>query len=43
METWKTIKYDDIIDDMYEISSNGRIRNKKSGYILRGNNVDNEK
>lgn len=43
MEVWKTIDYEDIIKDKYEVSNKGRVRNKSTLKILKGNNPDNEK
>ena len=42
METWKTIEYEDIVKDKYEVSDKGRIRNKSTLKILKGNNPKNE-
>lgn len=42
-EKWKTIKYDNVYPNKYEVSNIGRFRKKKSHKLLFGNNPANEK
>lgn len=37
MEEWRTITYDDEVWERYEVSTKGRIRNVKTGRILKSN------
>jgi len=43
LEIWYPVIHEDIIENMYEISNLGRIKNIKTGKFLEGNNPDNEK